>query len=46
MDINEIISRKALAVQQAGSGTSLPQGTTINVYNMSEKGSKIACCSS
>ncbi|GMI83414.1 ARABIDOPSIS RAB GTPASE HOMOLOG A2B, RAB GTPase homolog A2B, RAB GTPASE HOMOLOG A2B [Hibiscus trionum] len=45
LDIYEIIRKKALAAQESASGAGVPQGTTINVNNMSENGSKKACCS-
>ncbi|KAK7305804.1 hypothetical protein VNO77_43716 [Canavalia gladiata] len=44
-DIYQIISKKALAAQEAASTTSLPQGTTINVSNMSSNVEKKTCCS-
>ena len=43
-DIYHIISKKALAAQEAAS-TSLPQGTTINVSNMSGNVERRTCCS-
>ncbi|XVF75262.1 hypothetical protein PTKIN_Ptkin13bG0173400 [Pterospermum kingtungense] len=45
LDIYHIISKKALAAQEGASTTGLPQGTTINVSNLSENGNKRACCS-
>ncbi|XP_074308197.1 ras-related protein Rab2BV-like [Silene latifolia] len=43
LDIYQIISRKALAAQQA-TGT-VPQGTTINVGNVNNNFNKKPCCS-
>nr|POF25242.1 ras-related protein rab2bv [Quercus suber] len=43
-DIYHVISKKALAAQEAASSTGLPQGTTINVSNLSET-SQPACSS-
>ncbi|KAL9332565.1 hypothetical protein ACSQ67_002175 [Phaseolus vulgaris] len=43
-DIYQIISKKALAAQEAAS-TSVPHGTTINVSNMSDSVEKKSCCS-
>ncbi|OIW16164.1 hypothetical protein TanjilG_18879 [Lupinus angustifolius] len=43
-DIYHIISKKALATQEASS-TSVPHGTTINVSNMSSNTGNKACCS-
>ncbi|KAE8676347.1 Ras-related protein Rab11C [Hibiscus syriacus] len=40
LDIYEIIRKKALAAQEAASATGVPQGTTINVNNMSDNGTK------
>ncbi|PON37410.1 Small GTP-binding domain containing protein [Trema orientale] len=46
LDIYQIISKKALAAQEAASSTTLPQGTTINVGSFSGNLiSKRACCS-
>ncbi|KAJ8764085.1 hypothetical protein K2173_004986 [Erythroxylum novogranatense] len=45
LDIYQIISKKALAAQEAGNSTGLPQGTTINVANMSENTNRKVCCS-
>lgn len=46
LDIYHIISKKALAAQEAASTTGLPQGTTINVANLSgDVNKKTACCS-
>ncbi|GMI90293.1 ARABIDOPSIS RAB GTPASE HOMOLOG A2B, RAB GTPase homolog A2B, RAB GTPASE HOMOLOG A2B [Hibiscus trionum] len=45
LDIYQIIRKKALAAQESGSGTGIPQGTTINVKNMTENGTKKPCCS-
>ena len=46
LDIYQIISKKALAAQEAASSTSLPQGTTINVGGLSGNIiTKRACCS-
>ncbi|KAE8691914.1 Ras-related protein RABA2d [Hibiscus syriacus] len=45
LDIYEIIRKKALAAQEAASATGVPQGTTINVNNMSDNGTKKRCCS-
>ncbi|EXC19369.1 Ras-related protein Rab2BV [Morus notabilis] len=47
LDIYQIISKKALAAQEAAASTpGLPQGTTINVSNFtSSMISKKACCS-
>ncbi|KAL2333300.1 hypothetical protein Fmac_014513 [Flemingia macrophylla] len=46
-DIYQIVSKKALAAQEAASSTTtLPQGTTINVSNMSDSAEKrTTCCS-
>jgi len=44
-DIYQIISKKALAAQEAASTTSIPHGTTINVSNMSGSAEKKSCCS-
>lgn len=44
-DIYHIISKKALAAQEANSSTGLPQGTTINVSNMSSNAGNRSCCS-
>lgn len=45
-DIYHIISKKALAAQEATSSTGLPQGTTINVSNMAgNAGGNRSCCS-
>ncbi|KAB2598301.1 ras-related protein Rab2BV-like [Pyrus ussuriensis x Pyrus communis] len=44
LDIYHIISKKALAAQEAVS-TGLPQGTTINVANISGDVNKRTCCS-
>ncbi|XP_044461310.1 ras-related protein Rab2BV-like [Mangifera indica] len=46
LDIYHIISKKALAAQEAASTTGVPQGTTINVANLSGNASKRPCCSS
>ncbi|PNX99813.1 ras-related protein RAB2BV-like [Trifolium pratense] len=43
-DIYQIISKKALAAQEA-STTTVPHGTTINVSNMSGTVEKKSCCS-
>ncbi|KAK8643399.1 hypothetical protein V6N13_012699 [Hibiscus sabdariffa] len=43
LDIYKIIRKKALAAQESGTG--VPHGTTINVNNMSENGTKKPCCS-
>ena len=47
LDIYHIISKKALAAQEAASTTGIPHGTTINMSNLSENGNKRAgaCCS-
>lgn len=45
LDIYQIISKKALAAQEAANSTGLPQGTTINVANLSGNINKKACCS-
>lgn len=45
LDIYHIISKKALAAQEAASTTGIPQGTTINVANLSSNMNKRACCS-
>lgn len=45
LDIYQIISKKALAAQEAVNTPGLPQGTTINVSNFSGNISKRACCS-
>ncbi|TXG49865.1 hypothetical protein EZV62_025740 [Acer yangbiense] len=45
LDIYHIISKKALAAQEAASSTGLPQGTTINVANLSDNMNKKTCCS-
>lgn len=45
-EIYHIISKKALAAQQAAAATSIPgQGTTINVSDTSGLASKKGCCS-
>ncbi|KAK7385731.1 hypothetical protein VNO78_31553 [Psophocarpus tetragonolobus] len=45
-DIYHIISKKALAAQEATSSTGLPQGTSINVSNMSAGNAENrSCCS-
>lgn len=45
-DIYHIISKKALAAQEATSSTGIPQGTTINVSNMSANNAgNRTCCS-
>ncbi|CAN6705113.1 unnamed protein product [Malus baccata var. baccata] len=44
LDIYHIISKKALAAQEAVS-TGLPQGTTINVANISGDMNRRTCCS-
>lgn len=43
-DIYHVISKKALAAQEAASSTGLPQGTTINVSNLSGNLTKGTCC--
>ncbi|KAH9608245.1 hypothetical protein KSS87_006699 [Heliosperma pusillum] len=43
LDIYQIISRKALAAQQATGA--VPQGTTINVGNVNNNFNKKSCCS-
>ena len=45
LDIYQIISKKALAAQEASTSTGLPQGTAINITNLSSNISKRACCS-
>lgn len=46
LDIYQIISKKALAAQEAASTLpGVPQGTTINVSNFTTSISKKACCS-
>ncbi|KAJ6432586.1 RAS-RELATED PROTEIN RAB11C-LIKE [Salix viminalis] len=45
LDIYQIISKKALATQEAATSTGLPQGTTINITNLSSNINKRACCS-
>lgn len=45
LDIYQVISKKALAAQEAASSTGLPQGTTINIGNLSTNINKKACCS-
>ncbi|XVF23981.1 hypothetical protein REPUB_Repub13aG0086900 [Reevesia pubescens] len=45
LDIYHIISKKALATQEAASTSGLHQGTSINVSNLTENGNKRACCS-
>jgi len=44
-DIYQIISKKALAAQEAASTANIPHGTTINVSNMSASVEKKSCCS-
>lgn len=44
LDIYHIISRKALAAQEAASSTALPHGTTINLSNLSGIRNKGTCC--
>ena len=45
-DIYHIISKKALAAQEAASATGVPHGTTINVSNYSgDTSKKGTCCS-
>lgn len=45
LDIYQIISKKALTAQEAANSTGLPQGTTINIANLSGNINKRACCS-
>lgn len=45
-DIYHIISKKALAAQEATSTTAVPHGTTINVSNISDNSGSKTCCSS
>ncbi|KAF2318963.1 hypothetical protein GH714_012008 [Hevea brasiliensis] len=45
LDIYHIISKKALAAQEASNSTGVPQGTTINVANISGNADKRPCCS-
>lgn len=46
LDIYHIISKKALAAQEAAASSGLPQGTTINVSNLSGNDvNKKSCCS-
>ncbi|KAK9283506.1 hypothetical protein L1049_011752 [Liquidambar formosana] len=45
LDIYHIISKKALAAQEGASSAGLPQGTTINIGNLSSKLNKRTCCS-
>ena len=45
LDIYQIISKKALAAQEAANSTGLPQGTTINIVNFPSNINKKACCS-
>ncbi|KAJ7964588.1 Ras-related protein like [Quillaja saponaria] len=45
LDIYHIISKKALAAQEGALTTGLPQGTTINVANLSGNMNKRTCCS-
>lgn len=45
LDIYHIISKKALAAQEAASTPGLPHGTTINVANLSGNYNKRSCCS-
>uniref|UniRef100_A0A803P0V9 Uncharacterized protein n=2 Tax=Cannabis sativa TaxID=3483 RepID=A0A803P0V9_CANSA len=47
LDIYQIISKKALAAQEAASSTGLPQGTAINVGNFSGNlmNKRTPCCS-
>ncbi|XP_062087198.1 ras-related protein Rab2BV-like [Humulus lupulus] len=47
LDIYQIISKKALAAQEAASSTGLPQGTAINVGNFSGNliNKRAPCCS-
>ena len=44
-DLYHIISKKALAAQEAASSTGVPHGTTINVSNYSANTEKKTCCS-
>lgn len=44
-DIYHVISKKALAAQEAASTTGSLQGTTINVANISDNKPMRACCS-
>ncbi|CAJ1970948.1 unnamed protein product [Sphenostylis stenocarpa] len=44
-DIYHIISKKALAAQDATSSTGLPQGTIINVSNTQDNTPSRSCCS-
>ncbi|WVZ05273.1 hypothetical protein V8G54_018619 [Vigna mungo] len=44
-DIYQIMSKKALAAQEAASTANVPHGTTINVSNMSASVEKKSCCS-
>lgn len=45
LDIYHIISKKALAAQEAATSTGIPQGTTINVNNLSGNNKRSICCS-
>uniref|UniRef100_A0A7N0V3U4 Uncharacterized protein n=1 Tax=Kalanchoe fedtschenkoi TaxID=63787 RepID=A0A7N0V3U4_KALFE len=45
LDIYHVISKKALAAQEAGATQGLPKGTTINVGNLSGGTSQRSCCS-
>ncbi|KAG4151445.1 hypothetical protein ERO13_D04G065100v2 [Gossypium hirsutum] len=45
LDIYQIVRKKALAAQEAGSSTGVPHGTTIKVSNLQDNGTKNACCS-
>lgn len=45
LDIYHILSKKALAAQDAASTTGIPQGTAINVANVSSNPNKRNCCS-
>lgn len=44
LDIYHIISKKALAAQEAASSSGIPHGTTINVSNPSGNRIKGVCC--
>lgn len=45
LDIYQIISKKALAAQEAANSTGLPHGTTINVATLQGNLNKKTCCS-
>lgn len=45
LDIYQIISKKALAAQEAANSTGLPKGTTINVANPTVTVNQRTCCS-